>query len=247
MANSVLQIIFYVLIIIFIIFLIRYLWDLIFEKNQYNPVQWDYKKKAGEISNQLIHLEKNFPDKVRFLNFWYQIERIKNENIKGSFAELGVYKGETAKIIHEMDNTRKFHLFDTFEGYSKKDIKNETGEAATYTSKNFSNTSIDAVKEYIDGNGNLIFLKGHFPESTYNLKNETYSLVTMDANLYNSTKDGLEYFYPKLSEGGVIIVHDYNHKWEGLMKAVDEFVKKIPESLIPLPDMYCSVMIIKNK
>jgi len=247
MLSTILELLFYLVIVIFFICSIKYLWHLLFEKTQYSSVQWDYKKKAGEISNQLIHLEKNFPDKVRFFNFWHQIERIKNENIKGSFAELGVYKGETAKFIHEMNNTRKFYLFDTYEGYSKKDIEKETGEASTYTSKNFSNTSIDAVKEYIDGNGNLIFLKGHFPETTYSLKNQKYSLVTMDANLYNPTKDGLEYFYPKLSKGGVIIIHDYNHKWEGLMKAIDEFVKKIPESLIPLPDKYCSVMIIKNK
>jgi O-methyltransferase len=50
------------------------------------------------------------------------------------------------------------------------------------------------------------------------LNDVLYALVNLDADLYNPTKAGLEYFYPHLSPGGVIFIHDYNHKWEGLMK-----------------------------
>ena len=158
-----------------------------------------------------------------------------------------MYKGETAKIIHTLDNSRKLHLFDTFEGFKKDDLKNETGEAATYTSKNFADTSEEKVLKYINGNANIVVHKGHFPETASSLKNEIFSLVNIDADLYTSIKSGLEYFYPRLSPGGVIIIHDYNHKWEGAMKAVNEFTKTIPENIIEMPDMYGTVMIIKNK
>jgi len=46
--------------------------------------------------------------------------------------------------------------------------------------------------------------------------------------------------------GGVIIVHDYNHNWEGIPKAIDEFMVTIPESLIELSDWQGSAMIVKN-
>jgi len=224
----------------------RYLLLSLKEKS-YHPVQWAYLLKKKKISETLVQLEKTYDDKIRFYNFWFQIERIKKENVKGDFAELGVYKGETAKIIHEMDNSRRLHLFDTFSGFIKEDLKGETGEAATYSIKNFADTSEEKVLKHIQGGNNIIVHKGQFPDTTQGLENEKYAFVNIDADLYNPIKEGLIYFYQRLSPGGVIIVHDYNHKWEGAVKAVNEFAKGIPENIIEVPDMYGTVMIIKNK
>jgi O-methyltransferase len=217
------------------------------KEKSYFPEQWLHMLKKKKLPETLINIEKHYNDKVRFYNFWFQIERLKKENVKGSFAELGVYKGETAKIIHAMDNSRKLHLFDTFEGFKKDDLKEETGEAATYSTKNFADTNEKKVIDYINGNNNIILHKGHFPETTKGLEDEKFALVNIDADLYNPIKDGCHFFYPRLSPGGVIIIHDYNHKWEGAVKAVNEFAKGIPENIIELPDMHGTVMIIKNK
>ena len=242
-----LQIAIYIVTAVFLIILLRFIWTMFFVDKGYYPEQWKFLVKSAKVSKEVRELEKYFPDKVRFFNFWFQIERIKKENISGAYAELGVYKGETAKILHALDENRKLYLFDSFTGFEPKDLEAETGEAATYKQKDFADTSLKKVKEYLNGNENIVFRNGHFPETAKGLENEIFSLVNIDADLYNPTKDGLEFFYPRLSEGGVIIVHDYNHKWEGLMKAVDEFVKTIPESIIEIPDMYGSVMIIKSK
>ena len=69
----------------------------------------------------------------------------------------------------------------------------------------------------------------------------------MDVDLFNPTKAGLEYFYPRLSPGGVIIIHDYNPDWPGIMKAVNDYAKTIKEPLVVLPDQDSSVMILKSK
>jgi O-methyltransferase len=234
------------LIAVVIVLMVRYLIFSIKEKS-YHPSQWAYMLQEKKISKTLIQLEKNYDDKIRFYNFWFQVERLKKENVKGSFAELGVYKGATAKFIHEMDKTRNLHLFDTFEGFNKNDLKPETGDAATYSPKNFADTNEKKVLSYINGNDNIIIHKGHFPETTNGIENETYALVNIDADLYNPIKEGCQYFYSRLSPGGVMIIHDYNHKWEGAVKAVNEFVKEIPENIIEVPDMHGTVMIIKNK
>ena len=46
--------------------------------------------------------------------------------------------------------------------------------------------------------------------------------MRLDTDWYESTKAELEILYPKLSNGGVLIIDDYGH-WEGARKAVDEY------------------------
>ncbi len=256
------QIISSLLVLLVLILLVRYVWGIFFDKN-YQPVEWEHERKKGLISKELISLERNYPDKVRFFNWWFQVERLKRDGVPGDIAELGVYKGESAKIIHLMDPSRKFHLYDTFEGFREEDLKDETGEAATYTTRNFADTSLEAARRNIGGNTNVIFHPGYFPQSAVSgqrsaviesepadrrppTANCRLALVNLDVDLYQPTRAGLEYFYPLLSPGGVIIVHDYNYKWPGIKKAVDEFAVTIPETIVMVPDMEGSVMIIKN-
>ena len=214
----------------------------------YEPPAWEHARKEGRLSRELLKVSRNYPDKIRLYNFWLQIQRINKDKVKGDFAELGVYKGDSARIIHLMAPDRDFHLFDTFEGFTGTDLKPETGKAATYSTKDFADTSLNHVLKNIG----LIPDKfkvhvGYFPQSADGMEETTFALVNMDADLYNPTKAGLEYFYPRLSPGGVIFIHDYNDKWEGLMKAVDEFAATIPEKLILVPDLDSTVMFVKNK
>jgi O-methyltransferase len=210
------------------------------------PHKWDEAFKNNEVSDNLIKLERTYRDKVRFYTFWLQIERLKNEKISGAFAELGVYKGETANMIHEIDPNRSLHLFDTFEGFDQQDLQLEKSPDIKYNTSNFSDTTLEEVKEYIAGNENIHFHAGYFPESAIGLKENQYAFVHLDADLYKPTIDALNYFYPKMSAGGVIIIHDYNHTWKGIRKAIDEFLPTISEALVEIADWQGSVMIVKN-
>lgn len=243
---SVFQIIEVLLIIIVMIYLIRFFWTMFIDK-QNQPVNWKLLVKEGKIPAELLRMSKTYHDKTRFFNLWLQVERIKRSGIPGVYAELGVYKGETARIIHLCEPSRKFYLFDTFKGFTEGDLHREEGEANTYTSRNFADTTIEKVKRYVSGNDNIVYVPGYFPETIIGLEEEQYAFVHIDADLYNPIKAGLEYFYPRLSAGGIIIIHDYNDKWRGAMQAVDEFLETIPEQLIPIPDMDNSVMILKCK
>jgi O-methyltransferase len=245
MGSHIFLVINLIIILIVFAFLIRYVWDIFFSQN-YAPVAWQYARKSGELSHELISKEKKYPDKVRFFNFWFQVERLKKNRIPGAFAEAGVYKGESAAILHKMDPGRIFHLFDTFTGFPARDLVHESGEAATYTVKNFADTRVDEVLRRIGGNENIRIHQGYFPETTEGIS-DSFALVNLDLDLYVPTKAALEFFYLRLSPGGVILVHDYNPKWEGICRAVDEFMAKIPESLILMPDRDGSCMIIRNK
>jgi O-methyltransferase len=246
MKIPVFQLINLAVILVVLAFLIRYAWDLFFGKG-YEPVEWDHACKSGRIGRELKKIARNYPDKVRFFNFWYQVERLGREDVPGCFAELGVYKGESARVLHHMDPGRKFHLFDTFTGFPPSDLAHETGEAATYTPDRFSDTGITAVIHTISGNGNILLHPGYFPDTATQTNDEIFALVNLDADLYQPTRAALEFFYPRLSPGGVIFIHDYNYKWEGIKRAVDDFVKTIPESLSLVPDLDGTAMIVKNR
>lgn len=246
MNISVYHIVQYLLLLIAIIFLARFIWYH-FKDRRHQPVSWQEAVKNGRVTADLFRLKKSLYDATRFFNWWLQVERLRNEKIQGDFAELGVYKGVSAKILHAMDNSRLFHLFDTFSGFSSEDLKSETGEAATYTSLSFSDTDPGSVLRYIGGNGNIRIYPGTFPATADSLKENTFSLVNIDADLYNPTRAGLEFFYPRMTPGGVIMIHDYNYKWPGVIKAVDEFTAGIPEVPVLIPDIDGTIMIIRNK
>ncbi len=214
----------------------------------YEPPAWEQARKDVRLSKELLKVSRNYPDKVRLYNFWLQVQRINKNKIIGDFAELGVYKGESSQLLHLIAPERTLHLFDTFEGFTGTDLQTETGEALSYSTKDFADTSINKVLKKIGGNSEKIKVHpGYFPESAAGLENVTFALVNLDADLYNPTKAGLEFFYSRLSPGGVIFIHDYNHKWEGLVKAVNEFALTIPEELVLVPDLDSTVMIVKNK
>ena len=209
------------------------------------PFAWEQAVKAGKVSTQLKRLERFYRDKVRFYTIWIQIERLKREQVAGVFAELGVYKGETAKIIHAADPDRQFYLLDTFEGFDHRDLAGEN-ENKPPQLIDFSDTSEASVLNYIGDNANITLLKGRFPESAESLPEQRYALVHLDADLYNPTFEGLKYFYSRLSPGGVILIHDYNHNWEGVTRAVNDFCKTIPEKPMEIADWQGSVMIVKG-
>lgn len=236
----------FIVIIILLVLLIRFVWKMWFISELYPP-EWKWVKKNGGISPSLTRMLLLYPDKVRFFSWWLQVERIKREQIPGDFAEVGVYKGQSARAIHLMDPTRRFHLFDTFLGFDDHDLASETGDAATYTTRHFSDTKLKRVMKRIRGNKNVIVHMGHFPETAVEVANTTFALVNLDADLYFPTSEALKFFYQHLSPGGVIFIHDYNHRWEGIRKAVDEFSSSVPETPVLMPDPDSTAIIVKGK
>ncbi|WP_430811486.1 MULTISPECIES: TylF/MycF/NovP-related O-methyltransferase [unclassified Carboxylicivirga] len=225
---------------------LSYFWSFYTHK-LFKPYAWlDAQNKKG-VDKATIKLERKQKDKIRFYALWLQLKRINSRKIKGAVAELGVYKGETAKLIHQMLPDRDFYLFDSFSGLPKQVIKEDCDGNVRPQTVNFDNTTPEEVLGYIDGDKRKLHIReGIFPDTTKGLKEEVYALVHIDADLYQSTLDALGYFYPRLSPGGSLIIHDYNHNWDGVRKAVDEFSPTIPEEFVELPDMYGSVILIKN-
>lgn len=213
----------------------------------FKPFEWlDYLKKK-KITPKLKGIERTFKDRNRFYILWFTLEGIKKKHIVGDLAEVGVFKGETAKAIHHIVPDRMLYLFDSFSGLPKQVIREDCDGKVRPHTVNFENVNRNDVEKYINGNQNIEIREGIFPDTAKGLEQKVFSFVHLDADLYQSTLDGLIFFYPKLSPGGSILVHDYNHNWDGVKKAVAEFEKTIPEQFVELMDMYGSAILTKNK
>lgn len=210
------------------------------------PYLWNQQRKQHTLNQRLLSLEQASDDKVRLYHFWFQVQRLNRESIPGAFAELGVYRGETAHWLHVMAPRRALHLFDTFTGFDARDLSHESTQRKEYQPGYFSDTQLTQVQKRLGNAANIHLHVGYFPESAQALPEQQYALVHLDADLYAPTLAALQYFYPRLSPGGVLIVHDYNHIWEGVPRAVNQFAQSIPEALIELPDRQGSVMIVRQ-
>jgi hypothetical protein len=174
-------------------------------------------------------------------------------NIGGSIAEVGVYKGDFSHHINRLFPDRRLYLFDTFEGYDERDFfaekaNNEVFDefaAGAEAVNRLADTSVKIVLGRLPNPQNAVIKKGYFP-STFDLKDEAFSFVFLDLNLYQPTIEGLKIFYPLMSKGGVILVHDYFYGTQnGVYNAVNEFMEAMSISAVPAADN-TAIAIVKN-
>lgn len=174
--------------------------------------------------------------------------RINKLGLDGDIAELGCYNGDTSWQLNVLFPNKKLYLFDTFQGNDERDLQKEaelelTGYENSYPIKNQEEKLLSRLS-YPE---NAILKKGWFPETAFDLEDQTYAFVYLDAGLYLPTLTGLEYFFPRLVQGGVIFVAGYeNSKYSGIYQAVNDFESKYGAFLIlPVGDLTGSIMIIR--
>ncbi len=186
---------------------------------------------------------QNGGDFSRFFTYILNITHLLENNVEGSFAELGVYKGNSAAVLnyYAKNSGRTLYLYDTFDGFDERDLVGVDCQKK----RDFCDTSIEYVKSRV---GEAEYRQGFFPDSTEEKdRKDKYAFVSLDCDLYEPTKAGLEFFYPRLNRGGVIICHDYSSgKWKGVTEAVDEFCSQQGIYGVLLPDREGSVIIAKD-
>jgi O-methyltransferase len=152
--------------------------------------------------------------------------------IPGDIFECGVYKGGTAALIAallaETKSAKKLYLFDTFEGMPETDAKKDW-----HRKGDFSDTSLEEVQSFVNGGKACIFKKGFIPDTFIDLSDTAVSFCHIDVDIYRSIIDSLEFIWPRLSSGGVIVFDDYGFPTcLGARQAVDDFFQD--KSAVPL-------------
>lgn len=158
----------------------------------------------------------------------------------GDMAEVGVYRGGSAKLICEAKGDRKLHLFDTFEGLPQVSNKDTHFGTKYWQDGQFSDTSEGQVRQYLKSYPNVYVYKGLFPQTAEPVTNSKFSFVHLDVDLYKSTLDCLNFFYPRMIRGGIILTHDYHTS--GVQSAFKEFFANKQLSIIELTGSQCMVV-----
>lgn len=186
-------------------------------------------------------------DYNRIRTFELAVEEIREKNVAGAVAELGVFRGEFAKYINAAFSEKTCYLFDTFEGFRVDEAEREKqeGNCGDAFVERFLNTSEEMVLRKMPVPEKIVCKKGLFPESLAGLE-DTFAFVSLDVDFEQAIYDGLEYFYPRLNVGGYIFVHDYNAATlKGVRKAVYNYERThgIYLAKVPLPDL-CGTLVI---
>ena len=163
-------------------------------------------------------------DYVRIKCFELVAREIVRRKIPGAVAEAGVFRGEFAQHINAIFPDRTLYLCDSFEGFQGEEAANEIkkGNATKAFVDAYNDTSIDIVMQKMKHSDKVVIRKGFFPKTMYDI-DEKFAFVSLDMDFEESIYDGLKYFYPLLSSGGYIFIHDYNSSLYGVGEAVDKY------------------------
>lgn len=172
----------------------------------------------------------------------------RTQSLDGDIADCGVYRGETtlgmALHLRRKGIAKSIYGFDSFEGFDREvlaeDLTRGGAENEDREAHGFSLTSIQSVQEKLKRFhlSNVFLVKGYFEKSLpdFALSHEPprlqFSFVHLDVNLYESYKQCMEFFYPRMVASGIILLDEYNDPpWPGCNKAVDELLAGLPEIL----------------
>lgn len=178
-------------------------------------------------------------DYFRYRTFEFVAEQIKEEDIEGELAEFGVFRGLFSSVISSKFPEKRIYLFDTFEGFDGEESRKEleAGNCSDTFLESHKDTSVERMLSNLPYPENAVVCKGFFPESIIQeAKMEHYAFVSLDVDFEESMLEGLRFFYPRLSDGGYIFIHDYNTQYlKGVRNAVKRYetetgcrLKKIP-------------------
>lgn len=160
----------------------------------------------------------------------------RTRDVPGDVAECGVYRGGTlvpiTLAVRHHRRPRHVFGFDSFQGFDDTveiDVALGGQEDGTRRVHGFDDTSRDLVQRKIDWLGlgsTATLVPGYFQDTLAPaVADRTFAFVHLDCDLYQSYKDCLEFFWPRVAPGGIVLFDEYDDpSWPGCNLAVDEFV-----------------------
>jgi hypothetical protein len=183
------------------------------------------RERRGPLANEIYLL--------------YSIAKAQTKR-EGDFAEVGVYQGGSARAICEAKGDRRLRLFDTFSGLPEDSSAEDGGVLKKHTWA----CSRENVEKFLSKYPNISYHEGIFPGSVKGnteVENTKFAFAHFDVDLYEGTLGCLQWFYPRMVPGGIIMTHDYS-LLGGVKRAFDEFFADKPEGIIELPTTQCMVV-----
>jgi SAM-dependent methyltransferase len=163
------------------------------------------------------------------------------DRVPGDTAECGAYHGAGSLLIcrHVASLGRTHHVFDSFEGLSAPEPVD-----GIYWSAGAMAVDEAKVRETLAGFDNVEYHPGWIPERFADVAETPFSFVHIDVDLYGPTNDSVQFFYPRMARGGILLFDDYGFQTcPGARLAIDTFFADKPEHVIDLPTGQAMVVV----
>lgn len=213
----------------------------VFPEATYCP--WLADNEFQQLFESIRH--NTLVDRYRCFELW-ELVRQSAKLPAGDLIEVGVWRGGTGALIAKkcellgLRNT--IYLCDTFKGV----VKAGTLDAG-YVGGEHANTSKTIVVELLRSL-NLsqpCILEGIFPdESSHLLDGRQFRFCHIDVDVYQSAKDIVDWIWPRLVRGGIIVYDDYGFPGcTGITRFVNE--ERAKEDRIVLHNLNGHAIVIK--
>ena len=224
------------------------------ESHQQDSVTPILKRQLPDASEEEIELIQSvqattMTSPERIIGLVRAIDYVIQAGIPGDFVECGVWRGGSMSVAARALLTRQRHdhhfadrslwLYDTFEGMSEPtsadvDLQGQTAERLLRIHRPDDRhgvwciSRLEEVQQTMAASGfprsRTHFIQGKVEETLPTTRPQSIALLRLDTDWYESTRCELEYLFPLLSVGGVLIIDDYGH-WQGCRQAVDDYFR----------------------
>ena len=166
----------------------------------------------------------------------------------GAIVECGVFKGASfarwAKFrnLYATENSQKIIGFDTFATFPETDFEPDNKRREQFINsagdQSISTSQLNEVLQWHNLGKNIELVEGNILETlpAYIEKNPEFriALLNIDVDVYEPTKAVLDYLYPCVSPGGVVLLDDYG-VFPGATRAVEESLGGLVDKICKLP------------
>lgn len=183
----------------------------------------------------------NFLKQCRFYNLHQLAQSALKMVPNGEFAECGCRKGHStyilASILRDFGFKQGLHVFDSFEGLTDflPDDQHEVRAMSSSQINEMRSSFASPEEEFRNNLSEFPFVhlyRGWIPDRFHEIKDRKFSFIHVDVDLYQATRDSVEFFWPLLLDGGIMAFDDYGvTPFPGATKAIDEFLRENSHSL----------------
>jgi len=179
------------------------------------------------VQKQHIISDQIRPDELLVL--LTELKKVLDQGVEGDVVELGCYEGTSAlfeqRLLQELAPDKKLWLYDSFEGLPDKTIQDESALGTQFKQGELKASKAVLAKNFVKAGLKIPEIKrAWFYELDPSDLPDQICFAFLDGDFYESILDSLKLVWPKMAQGGVIIVDDYqNQALPGAAQAVNEF------------------------
>lgn len=160
--------------------------------------------------------------------------------LPGDFVECGVNTGILSLAVCtyiDFNSTGKhFFLFDTFSGVPESQMSETERPSCTFTNDTFYEECFELARSNFRHFPNAQLVRGVVPDSLYQVDIDQVCYLSIDMNIVEPEVAAMEFFWPKLVHGAVVLLDDYGVDLHAEQKAgLDEFAHRHKVAVGVLP------------